>query len=147
MMAFRFREFTNLLDKGKRFPEIAKSEAPLNAMRFLLQLPVWDLCVKELGLLAREWRNSSATGSTGFANKSFGHVACLSCQPLPVLTLANCKVITALLRPVGSVEPISGPNPYGAGAVCLNHRLDLVRSIGVCPASPPTLYSRLGALF
>src|SRR6266498_2834775 len=29
--------------------------------------------------------------------------------------------------------------PSGAGAVRLNHpRLDLVRSIGVCPASPPT---------
>src|SRR5262249_33385873 len=30
-------------------------------------------------------------------------------------------------------------HPYGAGAVRLNHpRRDLVRSIGVCPASPPT---------
>jgi len=35
MMAFSFREFTNLLDKGKRLPEIAKPEAPLDAVSFL----------------------------------------------------------------------------------------------------------------
>src|ERR1700736_1528911 len=36
----------------------------------------------------------------------------------------------------------------GAGAVRLNHpRRDLVRSMGVCPASPPTPWSRAGALF
>jgi len=45
------------------------------------QLPVWGLCMKELSLLTREWRNSPATGSTGFAYKHFGHVACLACQP------------------------------------------------------------------
>ena len=76
MMAFSFREFTNLLNKGQRLPEIAKPEAPLDAVSFLRQLPVWGLCVKELSLLAREWRYSPATGSTGFASKSFGHVAC-----------------------------------------------------------------------
>jgi len=48
MMAFSFREFTNLLNKSKRLPEIAKSEAPLDAVSFLRQLPVWGLCVKEL---------------------------------------------------------------------------------------------------
>jgi hypothetical protein len=37
--------------------------------------------MKELSLLGREWRNSSATGGTGFAYKRFGHVTCLSCQP------------------------------------------------------------------
>ena len=84
MMAFSFREFTNLLNKGKRLPEIAEAEAPLDAMSFLQQLPVWCLCVKELSLLAREWRNCPATGSTGFASKSFGHVACPSCQPSPL---------------------------------------------------------------
>ena len=76
MMAFSFREFANFLDKCKRLPEIAKPEAPFDAVRFLLQLPVWDLCMKELSLLGREWGNSPATGRTGFANKSFGHVAC-----------------------------------------------------------------------
>ena len=83
MMAFRFREFTNLLNKGKRLPEVSKPEAPLDAMSFLLQLPVWGLYVKELSLLAREWRNSSATGSTGFANKSFGHMlaSCVNRRP------------------------------------------------------------------
>ena len=48
MMAFSFREFTNLLNKGKRLPEIAKPEAPLDAVSFLRQLPVRGLCVKEL---------------------------------------------------------------------------------------------------
>src|SRR6202040_1294531 len=44
MMAFRLREFTNLLDKTKRLPEVAKPEAPLNAVSFVSQLPVWGLC-------------------------------------------------------------------------------------------------------
>ena len=35
MMAFSFREFTNLLDKGKRLPKIAKPEAPLDVVSFL----------------------------------------------------------------------------------------------------------------
>jgi hypothetical protein len=35
MMAFRFREFTNFLDKGKRLPKIAKPEAPLDAVSSL----------------------------------------------------------------------------------------------------------------
>jgi hypothetical protein len=35
MMALSFCEFTNLLDKGKRLPEIAKPEAPLDAVSFL----------------------------------------------------------------------------------------------------------------
>jgi hypothetical protein len=46
MMAFSFREFPNLLNKSKRLPEIAKSEAPLDAVSFLRQLPVWGLCMK-----------------------------------------------------------------------------------------------------
>jgi hypothetical protein len=48
MMAFSFREFTNLLNKGKRLREIAKPEAPLDAVSFLRQLPVWGLRLKEL---------------------------------------------------------------------------------------------------
>ena len=83
MMAFGFREFTNLLNKGKGLAEIAKPEAPLDAVSFLHQLPDWGLCVKELSLLAREWGYSAAAGRTGFAGKSFGHVACPSCQPSP----------------------------------------------------------------
>src|SRR5271154_6313039 len=78
MMAFSFREFTNLLNKGKCLPEIVKPEVSLDAVSFLQQLPVWSLSMKELSLLAREWRNSPATGSTGFAGKSFGHVACFA---------------------------------------------------------------------
>src|SRR5271165_5723627 len=91
MMAFSFREFTNLLNKGKRLPEITKPEAPLDAVSFLRQSPVWGLWLKDVSLLAGEWRYSPATGSTGFACKSFGHVACSSCQPSPAPRLANCK--------------------------------------------------------
>jgi hypothetical protein len=35
MMAFSFRKLTNFLYEGKRFPEIAKPEAPLDAVSFL----------------------------------------------------------------------------------------------------------------
>ena len=35
MMAFSFRKLTNFLDKGKRLSEIAKPEAPLDAVSFL----------------------------------------------------------------------------------------------------------------
>src|SRR5260370_38942062 len=80
MMACSFRKFTNFLDKGKRLPEIAKPEAPLDAVNFLRWLPVWGLCMKELSLLAREGRNSPATGSASFFYKRFGHIACLSCR-------------------------------------------------------------------
>ena len=73
MMAFGLCEFTNLLNKGKRVAEIAKPEAPLDEVRFLRQLPVWGLCVKELSLLAREWGYSPATGSTGFASSCRPH--------------------------------------------------------------------------
>jgi hypothetical protein len=40
MMAFSFREFTNLANKSKRFAEITKLEAPLDAASFVRQLPV-----------------------------------------------------------------------------------------------------------
>jgi hypothetical protein len=67
MMSFSFREFANLLNKGKRLSKIAKPEAPLDAVSFLHQLPVWGLCMKDLSLLGREWRYSPVAGSTGFA--------------------------------------------------------------------------------
>jgi hypothetical protein len=35
MMAFSFCEFTTLLNKAKCLPEIAKLEAPLDAVSFL----------------------------------------------------------------------------------------------------------------
>src|SRR5262245_57184311 len=75
MMAFSFREFTNLLNEGKRLPKIAKPEAPLDVVSFLWYLPVWGLYMKDLSLLACKWTYSPATGSTGFATKSFSHVA------------------------------------------------------------------------
>ena len=67
MMALSFREFTNLLNKGKCLPEISKPKAPLDAVSFLQQLPIWGLSMKELSLLARERRYSPRQGSTGFA--------------------------------------------------------------------------------
>src|SRR6267378_5905566 len=51
MVAFGFREFTNLLNKGKRLPEITKPEAPFDAVSLLRQLPAWGLWLKELSLL------------------------------------------------------------------------------------------------
>jgi hypothetical protein len=41
MMVFGLCEFANLPNKGKRLAEIAKPEAPLDAVSFLRQLPVW----------------------------------------------------------------------------------------------------------
>src|ERR1700674_3503024 len=105
MMAFGFREFTNLLNKGKRLPEIAKPEAPLDAVSFLRQLPVWGLRMKELSLLAREWRYSPTTGSTGFASKYFGHVAYSSCQPSPALKAG--KLGKVMLRATRA-KPLKG---------------------------------------
>ena len=69
------------LEEGKRLAEIAKPEAPPDAVSFLRQLPVWGLCVKEVTYSRVSW--GIAIGSTGFASKSFGHVACPSCQPSP----------------------------------------------------------------
>jgi hypothetical protein len=85
MMTFGFREFANLLNKGKSLPEIAKPEAPLDAVRFLRQLPIGGLFVQDLGLLARKWRYSPATRGASFGYKSFGHVVCSSYQPSPGL--------------------------------------------------------------
>ena len=99
MMAFSFREFTNLLNKGKRLPKIAKPEASLNAVSFVRHLPVWNLCVKELSLLARERRYSPATGSAGFVGKSFGNGASPCLNRSPALRLANCEVDLRLREP------------------------------------------------
>jgi thioredoxin reductase (NADPH) len=82
---------------------IAKAETPLDAVSFLRQLPVWGLCMKEISLLARKRRYSPTTGSTGFASKSFGHVACSSCQPSPA-QLANCESDVAISR----AKPLKG---------------------------------------
>jgi len=59
------------------------------------------------------------------------HVACPWCQPFARIRLANCE-----------------GECCGAGAVRLNHlRQDLVRSMEVCPASPPTPGVGRGRLF
>ena len=63
MMAFSFREFTNLLNKGKCLPETAKPEAPLDAVSFLQQLPAWGLSLKELRLPGASGGIPAATGS------------------------------------------------------------------------------------
>jgi len=46
MVAFGFCEFTNLLDKAKRLPEILESEIPLDPTSIVHQLPIWDLHVE-----------------------------------------------------------------------------------------------------
>ena len=74
MMAFSFREFTNLLNKCKCSPEIAKLE-----LRSMGELPsvvaILGLYMKDLSFLACQRKQFPATGSTGFASKSFSHVA------------------------------------------------------------------------
>jgi hypothetical protein len=62
--------------EGVTVPEIAKPEAPLDAMSFVRQQPVRRLWLKELGLFASERRYSPATGCAGLADKSFSHFAC-----------------------------------------------------------------------
>src|SRR5271165_7135000 len=106
MMAFGFRELADLLNKGQRLPEIAKPEAPLDAMSFVHQLPVRRLWLKELGLVASERRYSPATGSAGLADKSFGHVACSSNQPSRAPRPANCQSdIVSLTAPSYWTDP------------------------------------------
>ena len=53
MMAFGFREFTNLLNKGKRLAEIAKPEAPLDAVSELPPPAASPGPVRERAQLAR----------------------------------------------------------------------------------------------
>jgi hypothetical protein len=106
--------------EGKRLAEIAKPEAPLDAVSFLRQLAVWGLCVKELSLLVsgvfprdREYR---------FCQQELRSCCLPLVSTFARIRLANCE-----------------GECCGAGAVRLNHPpRDLVRSIGVCPASPPT---------
>ena len=86
MMSFSFREFTNLLNKGKRLSKIVKPEAPLDAVSFIHQLPVWGLCMKDLSLLAREWRYSPRDREYRFCLKELR--SC--CLPL-VSTVARTK--------------------------------------------------------
>jgi hypothetical protein len=99
MMAFSFRELTNLLNKGQRLPEIAKPEAPLDAVDFLWQLPVWGLCMKDLGLLACEWRYSPAAGSADLLARASVMVIVLRDNRSRALRPANCEVELHLREP------------------------------------------------
>src|SRR5215470_12563968 len=106
--------------------------------------------MKEFSLLAREGRNSTATGRTGFTNKSFNHVACLWCQSLPAPKLANregdlaisasqairgAAITTRCCARLNQLSRSLSGTPTALGAVRFNHpHLDLVRSIGVCSA-------------
>ena len=134
--------------------EITKPEAPLDAVSFLRQLPVWGGCMKELSLLAREVEVFPRDRECRFCKQELR-----SCYLPLVSTVARTKagklesdvaisasqaiegtVITAAAAPGWiSLGQSRVRHPYGAGAVRFNHlRRDLVRSIGVCPASPPT---------
>jgi hypothetical protein len=65
--------------------ELAHAEAVRPNMRVNLGEAPLDGCMKELSLLAREGRNSPATGSTGFAYKRFGHIC------LPLVSTVACS--------------------------------------------------------
>src|SRR5712672_4169847 len=61
VMAFGLGEFTDFLNKGERFPEIAESNRALDAVGIVSQLPIWSLCLQALGFITREWRDAAAT--------------------------------------------------------------------------------------
>jgi hypothetical protein len=73
-MAFGLGEFTDFLNKGECFPEIAKSKGPLDAVGIVTQLPIGSLCLEELGFITCERRDAAATGCACFLGKSFAHV-------------------------------------------------------------------------
>ena len=98
-MALSFREFTNLLNKSKCLPEIAKPEAPLDAVSFLQQLPVWGLSMKELSLLTRAWRNSPRPGVQVLPARVSVMLLALLVNRGPALRLANCESDIAIREP------------------------------------------------
>ena len=71
--------------------EITKPEAPLDAVSFLRQLPVWGGCMKELSLLARECH--ATRRSAGPPN--FLSIA----SPSPSILAEPAQVAISLLRP------------------------------------------------
>jgi hypothetical protein len=73
-MAFGLGEFTDFLNKGECFSEIAKSKGPLDAVGIVTELPIGSLCLEALGLITRERRDAAATGRACLLGKSFAHV-------------------------------------------------------------------------
>ena len=61
VMAFGLGKLTEFLNKGERFPEIAESKGPLDAMSIVTQLPIGSLYLEVLGFITREWRDAAAT--------------------------------------------------------------------------------------
>jgi hypothetical protein len=76
-MAFGLGEFTDFLNKGERFPEIAKSKGPLDAVGIVTQLPIGSLCLEALGFITREWRDAAATRRACLLGERLGHILVL----------------------------------------------------------------------
>jgi hypothetical protein len=77
VMAFGLGEFTDFLNKGERFPEIAKSKGPLDAVGIVTQLPIGSLYLEVLGFITREWRDAASTRRACLLGERLGHVLVL----------------------------------------------------------------------
>ena len=69
-------EFTDFLNKGECFPEIAKSKGPPDAIGIVSQLPIGSLCLEALGFLMRERWDAAATACM-FSRREFRSCTCL----------------------------------------------------------------------
>jgi len=81
VMAFGFGEFTDFLNKGERFPEIAEPKGPLDAVGVLTQLPIGSLLLKALSFITRERRDAAATWRACLLSEGLCHVLALKTTP------------------------------------------------------------------
>jgi len=77
-MAFGLGKLTDFLNKGERFPEIAESKGPLDAMGIVTQLPIGSLYLEVLGFITREWRDAASTRRACLLGERLGHVLVLT---------------------------------------------------------------------
>ena len=61
MMSFGFGKLADLLHKGERFPEIAKSKRALDAACIIAQYPLRRLALETQGFITRKRRDAAAT--------------------------------------------------------------------------------------
>src|SRR5206468_1792157 len=59
VMTFGFRQFADVLDEAERFPEIAETKGPFDAVGIVTQLPLRGLRLKASGFIARERRDAA----------------------------------------------------------------------------------------
>ena len=145
MMAFSFSEFTNLLNKRSASRKLRNRK--LRSMRRASS----DSC--QSGACAR--KSSACSRVSGGIPPRQGVQALLARVSVVLLVLmssvartkvANCEIHVAISASQAIAEPVNDSRyavrqqwTVSAGAVRLNHpRRDLARSIGVCPAFPPT---------